>query len=70
MSNIVHSFVLSSIGIDVHVLSARFRSFGKADAGLCFLPTAWTTLLLGDGWIADIVITPALVLLSVLNGRV
>ena len=42
MSNIVHAFVLSSTGIDVHVALARFHSFGEADAGLHFLQIAWT----------------------------
>ena len=42
MSNILHTFVLSSTGIDVLVASARFHSFGEVDAGLRFLPTAWT----------------------------
>ena len=55
MSNIVHALVLSSTGIAVCVALARFHSFGEADAGLHFLPTAWTIWLLGGGWIADIV---------------
>ena len=42
MSNIVLAFVLSSTGIDVRVALARFHLFGEADAGLHFLPTAWT----------------------------
>ena len=42
MSNIVHAFGLSSTGVDVRVASARFHSFGEADAGLRFPPTAWT----------------------------
>ena len=42
MSNIVHALVLSSTGIAVRVALARFHSFGEADAGLHFLPTAWT----------------------------
>ena len=41
MSIIVHAFILSSTGIDVCVASARSHSSGGADAGLCFLPTAW-----------------------------
>ena len=42
MSNIVHTLVLSSTGIAVCVALARFHLFGEADAGLHFLPTAWT----------------------------
>ena len=42
MSNIVHALVLSSTGIAVRVALAKFHSFREADAGLHFLPTAWT----------------------------
>ena len=40
MSNMVHALVLSSAGIAVRVALAKFHSFGEADAGLHFLPTA------------------------------
>ena len=42
MSNYSPRVWLSSTGVDVRVASARFHSFGEADAGLRFLPAAWT----------------------------
>ena len=40
--HIVRALVLFSTGIAVRIALAKFHSFGEADAGLHFLPTAWT----------------------------
>ena len=70
MSNVVHTFVLSSAGIDVRVASAEFHSFG----GLTLDFASFQLPARSDCWATDglltLLCTLALVLLSGLTGHV